>query len=730
LKRKTTKFILGIFLVLFLILSLAAPVFAADLTGVTNTPTDNAAGATTTHTVAFTTATSLPASGKMKVAFPDGFNVSGATLGAVTGPDGNFTLSRDGQVLIVSRSGGTAFGAAAVTVAFNGVVNHQTVGAAYTVDVVTTDSFNGYIDGPTTSDVFAIVPADLDALVVVQQPTPTVAGVAIAPAVTVRAEDEFDNVIAGVDVNVEEAGGYVFDAGTLQQTTDATGIATFADLVINIADTDYVLRFSDDATGLITVDSDEFDVVPDALNELVVVDQPIDPTVAGVAIGPVMVQALDQFGNPRAGDAIDVVEKGGYVFDAGTLQQPTGADGIATFADLEIDTADTGYILTFSSGGAFDVDSNPFDVVALDQLVITNQPVDTIAGVAIGPVTVQALDTLGAPIAGIVVGVAELSEGYVFDDGTLQQTTGADGIATFDDLVIITAKADYQLGFSSGAVNSDPSDLFDVVPAGVETLTVEVQPTDAEAGAVIAPAVEVKAVDEFNNLIEGLDIDASLLVGTGTLSGTTPQVTVATGIATFGDFSIDLPGTKQLQFAADGVTVDSIEFNVGTASVELEEGWNLMSLPLIPDDTDIEDVLAGIEADVLSVWYYDAAINDWLIYAPPAFNSLTTLEDGKAYWFNMDAQAELWIDGRELPAPPGLPPVYDVVAGWNMVGFKSTADMSAADYLNAMAGKYTRIYGFDNGAWFTIPPPDYTNPQMIPGLGYWISFTEDGAIYP
>jgi hypothetical protein len=62
-----------------------------------------------------------------------------------------------------------------------------------------------------------------------------------------------------------------------------------------------------------------------------------------------------------------------------------------------------------------------------------------------------------------------------------------------------------------------------------------------------------------------------------------------------------------------------------------------------------------------------------------------------------------------------------------MVGFKSTANnVTAEDYLEGT--EYARIYGFENGAWFLIPPP-YDDP-MEPGLGYWVPFTKPGTIYP
>lgn len=174
----------------------------------------------------------------------------------------------------------------------------------------------------------------------------------------------------------------------------------------------------------------------------------------------------------------------------------------------------------------------------------------------------------------------------------------------------------------------------------------------------------------------------------------------------------------EISFAVTGVSVD----------VELNKGWNLMSLPIVPDGSPITDVLADIMDDVISVHHYRATTGTWLIYAPPDFNSLTTVEDGKAYWINMQAEATLTVVGQAV-APPGYgppPPAYDVVEGWNMVGFRAMENMTVEDYLLGTA--YVRIYGFDlgQGGWFSLT----TGQNMTPSLGYWIAFSEPGTIYP
>lgn len=177
------------------------------------------------------------------------------------------------------------------------------------------------------------------------------------------------------------------------------------------------------------------------------------------------------------------------------------------------------------------------------------------------------------------------------------------------------------------------------------------------------------------------------------------------------------------------VTDDATAVVTGVSiDVTLNKGWNLISLPIVPDDSAIGVVLADVMDNVVSVHHYRAATGTWLIYAPPDFTSLTTMEDGKAYWINMTAGLNLTVVGQAV-APPGYgppPPAYSVVEGWNMVGFRAMEAMKAEEYLKGTDD--VRIYGFDlnQGGWFSLADDGY----MEPGLGYWIAFSDAGTIYP
>src|SRR5439155_2208307 len=98
-----------------------------------------------------------------------------------------------------------------------------------------------------TSTAFIITPAAGTALAFVQQPTQTPGGAWITP-MTVLGTEAFGNPVPNVSVTMAlPAGSTATLSGTTTQSTDSSGIATFANLSINIGGT-YTLIAS--STGL------------------------------------------------------------------------------------------------------------------------------------------------------------------------------------------------------------------------------------------------------------------------------------------------------------------------------------------------------------------------------------------------------------------------------------------------------------------------------------------------
>jgi len=179
----------------------------------------------------------------------------------------------------------------------------------------------------------------------------------------------------------------------------------------------------------------------------------------------------------------------------------------------------------------------------------------------------------------------------------------------------------------------------------------------------------------------------------------------------------------------DNVHAFTVASPTTQASINLKQGWNLISLPLIPTNSAIADVISDISSKVNIVQHYDptASTNGgWLSYSPSngGLGNLTKMEDGKGYWIDMKEAATLTITGRELPAGgANMLPTYAIQGEkWNLIGFKSTEKMQAKDYITQM-GSTDILYAYKDGEYVSLRETD----KMEPGYGYWFyTYDKDG----
>ena len=196
------------------------------------------------------------------------------------------------------------------------------------------------------------------------QPSNTVAGSSITPAVTVQIQDQFGNLTTST-ANVTIAIGTNAGGGTLSGTATVaavSGTATFSNLSINKTGTGYTLAAS---SGVLTgATSSTFNITPGAANKLAFGTQPGN-TVAGSSITPaVTVQIQDQFGNLTTSTA-NVTIAIGTNAGGGTLSGTAtvaAVSGTATFSNLSINKTGTGYTLAASSGVLTGATSSTFNI--------------------------------------------------------------------------------------------------------------------------------------------------------------------------------------------------------------------------------------------------------------------------------------------------------------------------------------------------------------------------------
>ncbi|HEX9895151.1 MAG TPA: Ig-like domain-containing protein, partial [Gemmatimonadales bacterium] len=289
--------------------------------------------------------------------------------------------------------------------------------------------------------------------------------------------------------------------------------------------------------------------------------QPSNAT-AGQAFGPVRVAVQDEIGGTVTGATNQVTLELSDNPGNATLTGPltvTAVAGIATFANLVLNKAGTGYTLRATSGSLSPAISSPFSITAgpATALGITTQPPGSAqSGVPLTqPPVVQVQDDHGNPVgqAGVQITAVMVGAGATLS-GTTTATTNPSGTATFTGLVISGAAGTYQLRFT--ATGFTPAVSSDILLSSSALSIVTQPPTNATNGALLSQQPVVRIVDGAGTPVpQGGVIVSVALSGTGgVLSGALSVNTDGAGVASFSGLTITgTAGAFRLVFSAPGV---------------------------------------------------------------------------------------------------------------------------------------------------------------------------------
>ena len=172
---------------------------------------------------------------------------------------------------------------------------------------------------------------------------------------------------------------------------------------------------------------------------------------------------------------------------------------------------------------------------------------------------------------------------------------------------------------------------------------------------------------------------------------------------------------------AQTLVLEPIEtINVSTPfSISLNPGWNLVSLPVLPENTDIANILADIMRNLDSIWGFKDG--NWVFYSPayPQFSELATMEPGHGYWVQAD-QAGLSI---EIEGPVSED-TLNVTSGWNLLGWSILQQpVPVPDALTEINRPVVSVWAYNHGQWqvFDTQNSGLSDLQEIePGVGYWV----------
>jgi parallel beta-helix repeat protein len=157
--------------------------------------------------------------------------------------------------------------------------------------------------------------------------------------------------------------------------------------------------------------------------------------------------------------------------------------------------------------------------------------------------------------------------------------------------------------------------------------------------------------------------------------------------------------------------------------LNLENGWNLISLPRPLSDNNLQTVLQSIEGRYDSVQWYNIKDNNdhWKHYhvlKPSLMNDLDNLNHMMGFWLHItDPEGTTSVVLGDEPSSNQNIPLFP---GWNMVDYPSLTSYNRTEGLNNLTfGQDVDLiqwYNASTQTWHDMDENDY----FVPGRGYWI----------
>jgi uncharacterized protein YjdB len=390
-------------------------------------------------------------------------------------------------------------------------------------------------------------------LAFLQGPSSVQAGSTMQPAVTVEIQDAAGNRVTTansqvISLAVTPSSGVTLGGNT---ATAVNGVATFNSFTVSTAGT-YTLTAS--SAGLTSATSSSFVVTARPATRVAFVQQPTIDT-AGKAITPAITVELQDISGARvttSGVPITIAignNPGGSTL-GGTLTQNT-VNGVATFNNLTLNRSGDGYTLTASATGLTSATSSAFNIVAGApvRLALVTQPctgtsVCTAGSILAPSPQFEILDANGNRVtsgtgSNASVTIARTAgPGNAILSGTTTRTA-AGGLVTFGDLRLDRSGTGYVLTATSSGLTSAATAAFNVAAGTGSVLSITSNVPASVAVGTTLPTISVQLLDANSNPVTTAGVSVTLsLSPSGTLGGTTSQLTNASGIATFTGLTI------------------------------------------------------------------------------------------------------------------------------------------------------------------------------------------------
>ncbi|WP_224368155.1 FG-GAP-like repeat-containing protein [Hyalangium versicolor] len=488
----------------------------------------------------------------------------------VTSANGNVSLVLD-PVTSGATLGGTTSKALVLGVANFSDLKVQKTGMGYTLRATAT----GLFDAVSTAFDVSAGPVDLSRTLVEVSKTTVTADGTDSTSIKVTSRDSFDNAVSNQAMGLTVSGtSNTLSAASGNTGSDGTFSATLKSTKAEVKTVSATLN------GTAVSPRPQVTFVSGSGSRLAFVVSPPAQTVAGQTLAPaVEVEVLDIQGNRVISASANVMLKLEPVASGATLGGTTTqalASGLASFSDLNVQKAGTGYTLRATAAGLTDAVSTAFDITAgpvdlTRTLVQVSKTTVTADGTDFTTITVTSRDSFDNPASNQAVGLTVSGT-----SNTLSAASGTTGPNGTFSATLKSTKAEVKTitaTVNGTAVSPQPQVTF-VSGSGSRLSFVVQPPTQTVAGQTLAPAVQVEVLDAQGNRVTSASANVTLTlepVASGaTLGGTTTKA-LASGLVSFSDLNVQKAGTGYtLRATAAGLTdAVSTAFDITAGPVDL-----------------------------------------------------------------------------------------------------------------------------------------------------------------
>jgi len=220
-------------------------------------------------------------------------------------------------------------------------------------------------------------------------------------------------------------------------------------------------------------------------------------------------------------------------------------------------------------------------------------------------------------------------------------------------------------------------------------------------------------------------------------------------VALSGCSDLDIEVTELNDCNVEGITPDTVtdgQFCIqppppeGGGIIDLNAGWNFISVPRNLNDSSTAEVLKSIESECDAIWWYNAADRNW--YVPTDIIPLT------AYWIHMNTSQILYVEYG-----PGTIPSMPMYVGCNPIGLTGSGPRDAEftlslgvignnidDYYSVVWGPWDPEkgylqYGFNEDVYDPLDGTQsseyvYTTEYIMDEFeGHWVYMTENAILW-